>query len=852
MKFLKTYNVVPTLPEKLTALKTLAYNYWWCWNAQGFNIFRHMAPELWTQCEHNPVLFLSRISQERLENLTGDEGFLYNLEMVAKELQNYLDRKTWFESIWEENKHFQVAYFSAEFGINEGLPIYSGGLGVLAGDHLKSASDLGIPLVGVGLAYRQGYFRQYLNQDGMQQERYVENDFYNMPLILVTDENNQAVKVSLQLPGRELAVQIWKVHVGRVPLFLLDTNLPENSPEDRGITSQLYGGDKEMRIKQELVLGVGGVRALDRLGFLPCVTHMNEGHSAFLGLERIRYHMKKDQLSFAEAKELVAGSSIFTTHTPVPAGIDLFAPEMLKAYLSPLQAGLGLDDKTLLGLGRGNVEDMHEAFSMAILALNLSTKANGVAKLHGVVSRKMWGHLWPTLPEEEIPITHITNGVHANSWISLEMSELFQRYLGPRWVEEPGDQHIWERVMAIPSAELWRTHERRRERLVGYVRRRLREQMKSRGVADQEMEIANQVLDPEALTIGFARRFATYKRATLIFRDIERFVNLVNNKNRPVQFIFAGKAHPHDEPGKRLIQEIVHYARRPELRRHVVFLEDYDLNCAHYLLQGVDVWLNNPRRPLEASGTSGMKAIFNGGLNCSILDGWWDEGYNGENGWAIGRGEEYDDLEYQNKVESASLYQILENEIIPLFYDRGPDNIPENWIKKIKKSMTSLGPVFNTNRMVSEYTENLYIEQMERLHKLEADNSSAVKTYAAWKEKVYKSWNKVAVEKVMAEDSKEFEVGSSVKVNATVALGLLTPDDVQVEIVFGRVDGNYNMVNTDTVTMQPLGKAEGKHLNYEGMIPCDYSGNFGLTVRVLPKNDLQAHRFETSLVTWGQ
>lgn len=852
MKFLKTYNVVPTLPEKLNALKTLAYNYWWCWNAQGFNIFRHMAPELWTQCEHNPALFLSRISQERLEELTSDEGFLYNLEMVIKDLQTYLQRKSWFESIWEKDKHFQVAYFSAEFGISEGLPIYSGGLGVLAGDHLKSASDLGIPLVGMGLAYRQGYFRQYLNQDGLQQERYVENDFYNMPLILVTDDSNQAIKVTLQLPGRELTVQIWKVLVGRVPLYLLDTNLPENTPDDRGITSQLYGGDKEMRIKQEMVLGVGGIRALEKLGLLPCVTHMNEGHSAFLGLERIRYHMKQDQLSYSEARELVAGSTIFTTHTPVPAGIDLFAPEMLKAYLSPLQTELGIDDKTLLGLGRGNIEDMHEPFSMAILALNLSTKANAVAKLHGVVSRKMWGHLWPTLPEEEIPITHITNGVHANSWISLEMSELFQRYLGPRWVEEPGDQRIWERVLAIPSAELWRTHERRRERLVGYVRRRLKEQLKSRGVAEHEMEIASQVLDPEALTIGFARRFATYKRATLIFRDIERFINLVTNKNRPVQFLFAGKAHPHDEPGKRLIQEIVHFARRPELRRHVVFVEDYDLNCAHYLLQGVDVWLNNPRRPLEASGTSGMKAIFNGGLNCSILDGWWDEGYNGENGWAIGRGEEYDDLEYQNKVESASLYQILENEIIPLFYDRGPDNIPENWIKKIKKSMTSLGPVFNTNRMVSEYTENLYIEQMERLHKLKADNCSAVKSYAAWKDKVYKSWDKVAVEKVTAEDSKEFEVGSTVKVNATVVLGQLTPEDVQVEIVFGRVDGNYNMVNTDTVTMQPVGKVEGKRLNYEGMIPCDYSGNFGLTVRILPKNELQSHRFETSLITWGQ
>jgi len=584
---------------------------------------------------------------------------------------------------------------------------------------------------------------------------------------------------------------------------------------------------------------------------MPCVTHMNEGHSAFLGLERIGFHMEKDKLSYSEAKELVAGSTIFTTHTPVPAGIDIFDPKMVNSYLAPHQKQLGLDDQALLGLGRGNGDDINESFSMAILALSLSTKANGVARLHGVVSRKMWGHLWPTLPEEEIPISHITNGVHANSWISLEMSELFQRYIGPRWVEEPGDQKIWERVALIPSSELWRTHERRRERLVGYVRRKLKKQLIARGLPDHEIEFADQVLDPEVLTIGFARRFATYKRATLIFRDIERLIKLIGDKNRSIQFIFAGKAHPHDEPGKKLIQEIAHMARQPELRRHVVFLEDYDLNCAHYLLQGVDVWLNNPRRPLEASGTSGMKAIFNGGLNCSVLDGWWDEGYNGENGWAIGRGEEYDDLEYQNKVESASLYQILESEMIPLFYDRGPDNIPEQWIKKMKKSMTSLGPVFNTNRMVTEYTEQLYVEQMKRLEKLQQNNYKTVKDFAAWKEKIFKSWDNLAINKIKVDNTNDYKVGNQVKVSALVNLGTLSPTDVEVEIVFGIIDQHYNMTNTNTVVMEPNGKSETKATTYTGMIPCEHSGNFGLTIRATPKHDLQAHRFETKLITWG-
>ncbi len=851
MKFQHTFNVIPNFPEEILPLRDLAYNYWWCWNADAFNVFRHIAPEQWTQSGHNPIKFLSRVSQERLKELTRDEGFRYHLDRVMANFHSYMNRKTWFQNRWQQETRFQIAYFSAEFGISEGLPIYSGGLGVLAGDHLKSASDLGVPLVGVGLAYHQGYFRQYLTTDGWQQERFIESDFYNMPLSLVRDQDQREVLVEVDFPGRRVLVRIWKAQIGRIPLYLLSTNLSQNKPEDRNITAQLYGGDKEMRLQQEIILGVGGVRALEKLGLLPCVTHMNEGHSAFLGLERIRYHMQHDHLNFQEARDLVRGSNAFTTHTPVPAGIDIFKPDLIGKYFSPYYEKLSVSPHELFGLGRNNPDDSNEFFSMAILALKLSSRVNGVARLHGQVSRKMWRNLWPDLPLDEVPISHITNGVHVNSWISMEMSELFDRYLGPRWLEEPGDQKIWERINAIPSAELWRTHERRRERLVGYVRRRLRQQLIDRGAPEEEIQLASQVLDPEALTIGFARRFATYKRATLIFRDIERLARAMNDRHRPFQIIFAGKAHPNDEPGKQLIQEVIRLARRGDLRRHLVFLEDYDLNCAHYLVQGVDVWLNNPRRPLEASGTSGMKAVFNGGINCSILDGWWDEGYHGKNGWAIGRGEEYSDHEYQDRVESASFYQILENEILPLFYGRGPDNIPEQWIRLMKRSMTSLGPIFNTNRMVTEYAERIYFPQVERLEKARANNSELVRKLSNWKNKVASAWGQLKIVKVEANTAREFPVGTDLPVKATIKLGDLTPEDLQVEIFYGLIDSKQNMYATRTVPMKPEKENKGGKIVFAGAIPCIATGNFGFTVRVLPKHADLAQRFETNLITWG-
>jgi starch phosphorylase len=536
----------------------------------------------------------------------------------------------------------------------------------------------------------------------------------------------------------------------------------------------------------------------------------------------------------------------------VAAGNEVVPNDMIERYLSRYYRKYGISAEEFFGLGRINPGDGHEPFGMTVLALKISSRANGVARLHGEVSRRMWRGIWPEFPENEIPIDHITNGVHVNSWISMEMSELFDRYLGPRWLEEPGDQKIWERTSEIPSAELWRTHERRRERMVGYVRRRLCRQLADQGCTPEEVEMADQVLDPDALTIGFARRFATYKRATLLFKDLDRLTKLLTDKNRPVQIILAGKAHPHDDAGKSLIQEVQRIARRPDLRRHIVFLEDYDLNCAHYLVQGVDVWLNTPRRPMEASGTSGMKAVFNGAINLSILDGWWDEGYNGKNGWAIGRGEEYADTNYQDRVESAALFQILENEVTRLFYLRGSDDIPEVWVKLMKQSMTSLGPVFNTNRMVTEYTEKFYLPQTQRLDVLAARQYEGIRELAAWKSKVRSAWREVKIESVNVESRHDWLTGSKLPVNAVVQLGKLSPTDVRVEIYYGRIDGNQKLFDTRSVAMEQKGQQAGSKVDFQGEIPCEITGQHGLTVRVTPAHPNLGQRTETNLITWSE
>ena len=854
MKPIQTLSIIPSLPPDIEGLRKLAYNLRWAWNHQTIELFRRLDNDLWEKSNHNPVLMLGTIDQAQLEEVARDDGFLAHLAQVEQDFDDYVAGKaSWFRRAHGNEPIPLVAYFSAEFGLTECLSIFAGGLGVLAGDHLKSASDLGVPLVGVGLLYQEGYFSQYLNEAGWQQEDYSDNDFHNLPLTLEKSKDGKSVTVQVAYPGRQITAQIWRAQVGRVPLYLLDTNIPDNAPQDRSITYQLYGGDLEMRMKQEIMLGIGGFRALEALGLEPSVYHMNEGHSAFLSLERIRRLMEKNSLSFDEAREAATSGLIFTTHTPVAAGHDNFPPKMMDTYFGDYMKALGLTRQQFLALGKGNPEGGDDSFCMTVLALQMAAQSNGVSRLHGEISRQMWQHLWPGVPETEIPISHVTNGVHFLSWIALETKHLYDRYLGPRWRDEPADQHVWDRAKQISSEELWRTHERRRERLVGFARRRLREQLIRRGAPRNEVEAAYDVLSPDALTIVFARRFATYKRAALILRDPDRLSRILNNPDRPVQIIFAGKAHPKDDPGKQLIQKIVQLASQETFRRRIVFLEDYDMAVARYLVQGSDIWLNTPLRPREASGTSGMKAAANCVLNISVLDGWWEEAYKTEVGWAIGRGETYQDREYQDQVEAEALYDELERDVVPTFYDRGADGVPRQWIDYMKTSISNLCHFFNTNRMVGQYTEEYYLPAAFRYRTLSADKMARARELAAWKKNVQANWGKVSVGEVSVDGGGLLKVGDKITAKAAVELGSLTPEDVTVQLYMGRVDTDGEIVEAEATPMVPVKSKSGSLYRFEVQeIPCRRSGLYGFTVRVLPLHMDMVSSFLPGLITWAK
>jgi len=850
MRPVRSFTVKASIPESLESLREMAYNLYWYWNVQAVKLFYRLDRDMWEEKYHNPVHILGSLSQEQFEALARDEGIQAELARIKEEFDGYMEGSTWFSKKYPELEDFRIAYFSFEYGLSESIPIYSGGLGVLAGDHLKSASDLGIPLVGVGLLYQVGYFKQYLNNDGWQGELYDDNDFYNMSVVPVTDEDGGELLVEVDFPDGVVKAKIWKIQVGRVPLYLLDTNIQENPAEYRDITASLYGGDQEMRLKQEILLGIGGLRALHSLGIWPNVFHMNEGHAAFLALENIRTAMEQNGMTFDEAFELSSAGSIFTTHTPVPAGHDRFPADLMLRYFGNYYPELGLTESEFLGLGRIDPKDPKEAFCMTVLALKCSDYSNAVSRLHMRVSREMWKALWPEFPVDEVPIFHVTNGIHVPSWVSHDFVELFDRYIGPRWRNEPSRPEIWERVMNIPDEEIWRTHERRRERLVTFARRRLVAQLKRRGVSDAELQAARGVLNSKALTIGFARRFAAYKRADLIFRDIERLKKILTDPEKPVQLIFAGKAHPRDNEGKKIIRRIIHYARQPELRNHIVFIEDYDMCVARYLVQGVDVWLNNPRRPLEASGTSGMKATANGALNLSVLDGWWDEAYSPEVGWAIGSGEVYDDPDYQDEVESNAIYDILEKDLVPLFYDLGSDIIPRKWIQKMKISMSRLLPVFNTDRMVHQYFNEHYLPAYERYNALSADGGARARALALWKQKIRKNWKDVGIKSVESDGTGTFEVGNELTVHATVTLGRLEPGDVAVELYSGVVDPHGSLVDAEPLPMEYVGKKGDGHV-FRGVLPFRRSGRMGFSVRVLPSNDDMVGDHDLMLIEWA-
>ncbi|HEY3144076.1 MAG TPA: alpha-glucan family phosphorylase [Acidimicrobiales bacterium] len=842
MKALRSFTVRPSLPAELRALEELAFNLRWSWDDQTRDLFRWVEPDLWDASVHDPVRLLGLVGRDRLEALANDAGFRRFLSEVRDEQHRYLAGDRWFQTRGESPLDL-VAYFSPEFGISEALPQYSGGLGVLAGDHLKSCSDMGIPLVGVGLLYRHGYFRQTLNVDGWQEERYPLLDPHVMALTAC-----DGIRITVDLAGLPLVAQVWRADVGRVPLYFLDADLEENPDDIRAVTDRLYGGDTEHRLRQEILLGIGGVRALQAIGVDAQVFHTNEGHAGFLGLERIRQMVTGSGLSYPEAIEAVRAGCIFTTHTPVPAGIDRFPRELMEKYFSGWcqEVGISLDD--LINLGHRPGDQPDERFNMAVMGLRLAGRSNAVSELHGEVSREMFGDLWPDLPTDETPIGSITNGVHANTWTSPEIDDVLTRYVRPEWHEADAEQ--WARVEEAPDDEIWRAREQGRERLVGFVRRRLREGAIARGASSSSVAWADEALDPRALTIGFARRFATYKRANLLLSQPERLRSLLLSSERPVQFMFAGKAHPADEAGKEMIRQVVAYAAELEVRHRFVFLDDYDIAVARSLYHGCDVWLNNPRRPQEACGTSGMKSALNGGLNLSILDGWWSEWFDGENGWAISSAEMLEDLARRDQLEASSLFDLLEHQVVPLFFDRLEGPVPRRWVGKVKRSLATLGPKVSASRMVRDYVEELYEPTAARVNVLADSGLQRARALAAWKDRVRQGWHAVHIERVEA-DVAVAELGAARSVEAVVALGDLAPSDVEVQLLYGPVGQADELTERSSVSMTAAGQFDDHHERYGGAFTCEQAGRYGFTVRVVPHHPDLVSPAELGLAAWA-
>ncbi len=846
----QTYNVIPTLPPELEPLREIVFNLWWTWEPSARRLFRHLEPDLWNRTNHNPLRMLQLSRQARLVEVAQDKAFLRELKDVQGAFQKYLAREDTYGKTGDARGFDKpIAYFSAEFGFHESIPNYSGGLGILAGDHCKSASDLDLNFVAIGLLYRHGYFKQQIDKDGVQHAVSLNQNFHHLPIEEVR-RNDGNLFISVRMLDRDVVAKIWRLHVGRIDLYLLDTDIPENSAEDRLITAELYGGDLEMRMRQEIMLGVGGVKALRALGIDAEVFHMNEGHSAFLALERIRLNVVEQKINFYSALQLVAAANIFTTHTPVPAGNDAFPREMMRKYFGDFAAQLQLPFEEFFRFGQASVNPL-DAFSMTVLALRMSRHANGVSKLHGEVSRSLWKDVWAGVPTHEVPITSITNGVHTKTWMAPEFSALYTRHLGD-WEEHLTDADFWRRVSDIPDTQLWETHQKLKLRLVEFVRERVRLARARLGESPESIRGANRILDPEILTIGFARRFATYKRGVLLFSERERLHRLLTNTTRPVQFIFAGKSHPRDEGGKALIQQVYKFSREADLENRIVFVEDYDTYIARRLVQGVDLWLNNPLRPLEASGTSGMKLPPNGGLNLSVLDGWWCESYNGNNGWAIGA--EIDDgtVEFQNDVDASSLYQLLENQIVPLYYAKPDGKLPLAWLQLMRESIRSVTPVFNTHRMVKEYTERLYLPAVKAYKEFAKENAAAAVRLSKWKAQIRKDWPQVRVIDALVanKDRQNIQVGEALEISARVYLGSVDHEHVRVEAYHGEVENDGVRDPAVTVLQQRETDGNGGYL-YRGSIPAPESGTYGFSVRVVPTHPHLTQMHELRLITWS-
>ena len=845
--------VNPQLPKRVGELLDIANNLWWSWDSEFLRLFKEIDSDLWETVGKNPVKFLKLVSQDKLEDIAKDEEFLAKYDEVVNHFNSYMQTKeTWFSKNYPNNANDLIAYFSAEYGIDEIIPIYSGGLGILSGDHLKSASDLGLPFVAVGLLYKNGYFNQKIDGYGTQKTEYTNIDLDNLPILPVKDENGEDLIIDVDFPDRKLYLKIWKIVVGRISLYLMDSDIDKNIAEDRVVTLRLYGGDQEMRIRQEIVLGMAGIKLLRRLGLKPSVYHMNEGHSAFLTLEVIKDAMEEKQVSFEVAKSMCSAKTVFTTHTPVPAGNDIFPIELMDKYFSNFWPKLGISREDFLRLGMKNTQGLEQGFNMGMLALRIAGKKNGVSKLHGAVSRRLFSDVWPNIAPDESPIEYVTNGIHTCSWLAPSMKKLFNQYLKPYWQDNIQDDETWNDIKNIPNKELWDTHTDRKKKLFTLVKNNITTRLKSSGYNYEEINEIVSKLNPNALTIGFARRFATYKRATLIFRDLERLTQLLNNPERPVQLIFAGKAHPADKEGQDLIKYIHEVSMKPQFKGKIFLLENYNIAMSRYLISGVDVWLNNPRRPMEASGTSGQKASVNGVINFSVLDGWWAEGYNQKNGWTIGDNTEYQSYEEQDIADSESLYNTLENKIIPLYYEnKKEDGVSDKWMEMFKNSIISTGGRYSTSRMVIDYTRDYYME-LANLSKNHYQNLDEVIDFTNWKKNMYASWKDIKITQNNNLDNITIDAGNQIEVHCIVNLPEnIDCNSIRTEVYYGKILENGIMEQIQTVPMNLIEQDdENRTYKYSAKIELKTGGNYGYTFRVMPQTVMMLDTANLDLIQW--
>ena len=848
--------VKPQLPKSINRLDEMANNLWWSWNTEYLRLLKKMDRDLWENVQKNPVKFLKRVTQEKLEKAANDNSFVKEYEKILKNYEDYMNSKdTWFNKKYPENKNDLIAYFSAEYGLDETIPIYSGGLGILSGDHLKSASDLGIPLVGVGLLYKQGYFNQKIESYGIQKSEYNSLELEDMPILPVKNSENQDLLINVKFEKRDVYLKVWKINVGRVSLYLMDSDIEKNAPEDREVTLKLYGGDQDMRIRQEIVLGMAGTKLLKELGLNPTIYHMNEGHSAFLILELMKNTIEEKQVSFEIAKDIVGSKTVFTTHTPVPAGNDIFPIALMEKYFKDFWPSLTIEKEEFLKLGMKPTDVLEPGFNMGIFALKIAGKKNGVSKLHGEVSRELFGEVWPNIAANESPITYVTNGIHTCSWLAQNLKELYNKYLTspttPYWQDKIYLDETWKKIKNIPNSELWNAHLERKEKLIEHIRENTTNRLRRAGVSYEEIKEITNSISSNDLIIGFARRFATYKRATLIFNDLERITEILNDKERPVKLVFAGKAHPADKEGQDLIKYIHEISMKPQFRGKVFLLENYNIAMSRYLISGVDVWLNNPRRPMEASGTSGQKASVNGVINFSVLDGWWAEGYDQTNGWIIGTEAEYNTYSEQDIADSSSIYKTLETKIIPTFFNKtGENNYSEEWMEIMKQSIITTGGKYSTARMLVDYTNNLYIPLIN-LYNNYFSNLENAASFSHWKHQIKANWENITIEQFENPENIKIDAGEQIEVSCKVTLPNIEKEDVRVEVYCGKISDDGRVEDTKIIPMQLVQEEEEyRRYTYKAKISLSSGGNYGYTFRVMPTNEMLLDSENLDLVKW--